>query len=67
MILIIGAGLAGLSTAYHLLDEEYQIYEKEEKVGGLCRSFNQGEFIFDYTGHLTHLNSILVISAIDHR
>ncbi|MBW1823527.1 MAG: NAD(P)-binding protein, partial [Deltaproteobacteria bacterium] len=27
MILIIGAGLAGLSTAYHLGKEEYEIYE----------------------------------------
>ncbi|KPJ58987.1 MAG: hypothetical protein AMJ42_02345 [Deltaproteobacteria bacterium DG_8] len=55
MILIIGAGLAGLSTAYHLGNEDYQIYEKEEEVGGLCRSFRQDGFTFDYTGHLLHL------------
>lgn len=55
MILIIGAGLAGLSTAYHLGNEDYQIYEKEGEVGGLCRSFKQDGFTFDYTGHLLHL------------
>ena len=55
MILIIGAGLAGLSAAYHLGNEDYQIYEKEEEVGGLCRSFKQDGFTFDYTGHLLHL------------
>jgi protoporphyrinogen oxidase len=55
MILIIGAGLAGLSTAYHLGNEEYQIYEKGREVGGLCRSFKQDGFIFDYTGHLLHI------------
>ena len=57
MILIIGAGLAGLSTAYHLENEEYQIYEKEKEVGGLCRSFKKDGFIFDYTGHLLHLRN----------
>jgi len=57
MILIIGAGLAGLSTAYHLRNVEYQIYEKEKEVGGLCRSFKQDGFTFDYTGHLLHLRN----------
>ena len=52
MILIIGAGLTGLSTAYHLGDVEYQICEKEREVGGLCRSFKQDGFTFDCTGHL---------------
>lgn len=55
MILIVGAGLAGLSTAYHLRDGNYCIYEKEGEVGGLCRSFTQDGFTFDYTGHLLHL------------
>ena len=55
MILIIGAGLTGLSTAYHLGDEDYRIYEKEGEVGGLCRSFRRDGFTFDYTGHLLHI------------
>ena len=55
MIVIVGAGLAGLSTAYHLRDGNYCIYEKEGEVGGLCRSFTQDGFTFDYTGHLLHL------------
>lgn len=55
MILIIGAGLAGLSTAYHLHSTDYQIYEQEGEVGGLCRSYQREGFTFDYTGHLLHL------------
>ena len=56
MILIIGAGLAGLSTAYHLNSKDsYQICEKEGEAGGLCRSYEKGGFTFDYTGHLLHL------------
>jgi len=58
MILIIGAGLAGLSTAYHLGSNDlYQICEKEGEAGGLCRSYEQGGFTFDYTGHLLHLRN----------
>lgn len=58
-IVILGAGLTGLSTAYHLeklnfLD--YKIFEKDSTVGGLCRSVIQDGFIFDYTGHLLHIN-----------
>lgn len=63
-VLIIGAGLTGLSTAFHLEKMggiDYSIYEKMEKVGGLCRSEYiecpglRGKFTFDILGHLLHL------------
>lgn len=54
MIIIIGAGVAGLSAAYHLGGNEYVILEKDNEVGGLCRSYSIGGFRFDYTGHLLH-------------
>jgi protoporphyrinogen oxidase len=54
MIVIVGAGLAGLSTAYHLSDVPYRLYERETEVGGLCRSYRKDGFTFDYTGHLLH-------------
>jgi protoporphyrinogen oxidase len=56
-IIIIGAGLTGLSAAYHLEKRgytDYALFEKEETVGGLCRSIIQDGFTFDYTGHLLH-------------
>ena len=34
---ILGAGLAGLSAAFHL-KENYEIFEKSDRVGGLCKS-----------------------------
>ncbi|MFI5304791.1 MAG: protoporphyrinogen/coproporphyrinogen oxidase [Nitrospiria bacterium] len=52
--LILGAGLAGLSTAYHLKGEDFQLFEKEGEVGGLCRSYQIRGFTFDLTGHLLH-------------
>jgi len=58
-IVILGAGLTGLSTAYHLEKNgfyDYKIFEKESQVGGLCRSVQQDGFTFDHTGHLLHIN-----------
>lgn len=55
-IIILGAGLAGLSVAYHLQKKgiDYEIFEKEDIAGGLCRSKNIDGFTFDYSGHLLH-------------
>ncbi len=56
-IVIIGAGLTGISTAYHLEQQnfsDYLIFEKEATIGGLCGSVQQDGFTFDFTGHLLH-------------
>lgn len=56
-IVILGAGLTGLSTAYHLEQQnffDFKIFEKESTAGGLCRSVEEQGFTFDYTGHLLH-------------
>jgi protoporphyrinogen oxidase len=53
--LILGAGLAGLSAAFHLPPEETLVVEREGEAGGLCRSRTVEGFTFDCTGHLLHL------------
>ncbi|HUT53215.1 MAG TPA: FAD-dependent oxidoreductase [bacterium] len=55
MILIAGAGLAGLSTAFHLQDREYRLIERAARPGGLCRTERRGAYAFDYGGHLLHI------------
>lgn len=52
-VVILGAGLSGLSAAAHLRTE-YEIFEKEEFIGGLCRSRRVKGFTFDIAGHLLH-------------
>ncbi len=56
-VIIIGAGLAGLSASYHAQKKKinYETYEQEERVGGLCRTYGKDGFSFDYSGHLLHL------------
>jgi protoporphyrinogen oxidase len=53
-VLILGAGLAGLSCARHL-GGGYQLHERETTAGGVARSFARGAFFFDVTGHWLHL------------
>ncbi|NTV29162.1 MAG: NAD(P)-binding protein [Candidatus Omnitrophica bacterium] len=55
-VTILGAGLAGLSTAWHLqkAGSSCHVYEKEPEPGGLCRSRNIKGFVFDCDGHLLH-------------
>jgi protoporphyrinogen oxidase len=56
VIVILGTGLSGLSAAFHLKEKVYRIFEKEQEVGGLCRSAVDNGFTFDHSGHLLHLN-----------
>lgn len=67
-IVILGAGLTGLSAAYHLEQQgffDYELFEKESISGGLCRSVSENGFTFDYTGHLLHINDDYFRSFIE--
>ena len=54
--LIIGAGISGLTFANYIKDN-YIIIEKENEVGGYCRTIKKGDFIWDYAGHFFHFNT----------
>lgn len=69
MIVVLGAGLAGLSVALYLARSSAPphclLVEREAEVGGLARSIDAGGFVFDFTGHLLHLQSDAVKALID--
>ncbi len=65
MILIVGGGLAGLSTAYHLGATPHLVLEGESSAGGLCRTREVGGFRFDFTGHLLHLRDPRIVRLVD--
>jgi protoporphyrinogen oxidase len=63
MVLIVGAGITGLSIAYLLARSGIKVLvlEKEKQVGGLARSFRYGDFTFDIGPHrfYTHNREVL--------
>lgn len=52
-VVILGAGLSGLSAAYHLKGK-CEVFEKNSEVGGLCRSIKIDGFTFDYGPHILY-------------
>ena len=52
-ILILGAGITGLSTAWKLSNKGYDVtlIEKDTKVGGLAKTINFKENYFDIGPH----------------
>lgn len=46
---ILGGGLAGLTVA-NFLKHNFEILEKNDECGGLCRSLQENGFTFDYGG-----------------
>lgn len=54
--LIIGAGISGLTFANYCKGD-YLIVEKENEVGGYCRTIKKGEYVWDYAGHFFHFNT----------
>jgi UDP-galactopyranose mutase len=56
---VIGAGPTGLSAAYHL-GADALLLEREDRVGGWCRSIVDRGFTFDYAGHIMFSNDPVV-------
>jgi protoporphyrinogen oxidase len=63
-ILIIGAGLSGLSAASGL-KKGYRLIERSDRPGGLCVTDEDRGFRFDRTGHLLHLNSVKIRRLVE--
>ena len=54
--LIIGAGISGLMFA-NCKKDDFLIIEKENEIGGYCRTIYQDGFIWDYAGHFFHFKT----------
>ncbi|HEX2252091.1 MAG TPA: FAD-dependent oxidoreductase [Thermoanaerobaculia bacterium] len=53
--IILGGGLAGLTAAYTFQqagEDHWQVYEREERVGGLARTIEVEGYKFDYGPHI---------------
>ena len=65
---IVGAGVSGLTTAYHLLkgNQKVLIIERDDRIGGLGKSYNYDGHIFDTGPKRFHTDDPIVISFIEH-
>ncbi len=52
--IVIGAGITGLAFGY-FTKKPVIIFEKENRVGGLCKSVKDKGFTFDCSGHFLHI------------
>jgi len=64
MKLIIGAGLSGLSAAYHM-GGGYRVLERDGEVGGLSRSVTSKGYTFDLAPHIFFSGSQYVNGLVD--
>jgi protoporphyrinogen oxidase len=63
-VVVLGGGLTGLSTAYHL-GGEVPVLELEREAGGVARSIHDQGFVFDHTGHLLHFKDPRVARLLE--
>ena len=66
-VVIVGAGVAGLTTAYKLLEAGYDVtvVERDDAVGGLSRTYQEEGFAFDSGPHRFYTKNEKVIKFIE--
>jgi protoporphyrinogen oxidase len=65
-VLILGAGLAGLSAA-NFLEHPWHLVEKTDRVGGLIKTERIHDCLFDPTGHWLHLRDAEIRRLVEER
>lgn len=65
-VVVLGAGLAGLSAAWKLSEEGFsvEVLEAKDGVGGLARTLRRDGFIFDYGPHRFHTDNPAILREI---
>lgn len=52
--LVVGGGISGLAFADRLRDEDVLVLERDDEIGGYCKTVRQDGFVWDYSGHFFH-------------
>jgi len=65
-VVVLGAGLAGLSAAWRLSQEgvSVDVLEALPEIGGLAASIRRGRFIFDYGPHRFHTKNDALLNWV---
>jgi protoporphyrinogen oxidase len=58
-VVVVGAGIGGLTAAWQLRDLDTLVLEADDRVGGRVKSFVRGRIFFagNYVGEWTHMES----------
>ncbi len=51
-VIVVGAGVSGLATAWHLRDRDVLVLEKTDRVGGRIRSERRGDTWLNFGAHV---------------
>lgn len=60
---ILGGGLSGVSLQ-RFLSHDSEVLEKEERIGGLCRTFCKDRFYYDIGGHILFSRDSQIIGLL---
>lgn len=52
--LVVGAGMTGLAFANFIDDDDLLVVEREDQIGGWCKTIQRAGFVWDYSGHFFH-------------
>jgi protoporphyrinogen oxidase len=65
-IVVVGAGVSGMTAAFLLVEagHEVMVLEREDAVGGLARTFAYGDFKFDIGPHRFHTDDPVVLDFL---
>lgn len=65
-VAVVGAGLTGLSAAFHLRQAgaDYRLFERSDRAGGHAITTEDSGYRFDRTGHLLHLRDPSIRSLV---
>lgn len=53
-LLVVGAGISGLATVAFGDERDYLVIDKDDAIGGYCKTVKQDGFVWDYSGHFFH-------------
>lgn len=66
-VIIVGGGVSGLAIAGFLQNDfDCHLLEKEDEIGGYCRTLFQDGFTWDYSGHFFHFRYPWVREYVEH-
>ena len=49
--------MSGLATAAFSRDQDYLVLERDDEIGGYCKTVKQDGFVWDYSGHFFHFKN----------